>query len=84
MLKEQVGIIPRLNGAVPQTIGGGLCASEVAEIKPGHAEGVLHMSHNGLLNRWDISPLILAHELPDLLIFVVVYFIFDVLRLNRK
>lgn len=38
------------------------------------------MCYNGLLNSLVVAALILAHELPNLLILVVIDFILEVLR----
>ena len=42
------------------------------------------MSDDGLLDRLVVSPLVLAHELPDLLVLVVVNFVLYVLGLQAQ
>ena len=40
------------------------------------------MCDNRLLNGRDVSALVLAHQLPDFFVFVIVDLVFDVLRLK--
>ena len=81
MLEEQIGIVPTLNGPIAKTVGSSLSATKVGEIKAGHGESVLDVCHNGLLDRLGITPLVLAHQLPDPLVFVVIDFVLHIFRL---
>lgn len=79
MLQEEVRVIPTFNRAVSQTVCTGLGAAEIREVKARHGKSVLNMCHDGLLYRLSISALILAHQLPNLFIHIIINLILHIL-----
>ena len=81
MLEEQISIIPTLDGPIAKTISSCLSATKVGEVKAGHGESILNVCYNRLLDRLSITTLVLAHQLPYPLVFVVIDFILHIFRL---
>ena len=80
MLHEQIGVIPAFDGAISQRVGRCLGTTEVVEVKSGHGQGILYVVHNRFLDALLVTALVLAHELPDLFIFIVIDLILQELR----